>query len=429
LWAVRMLCRSSDAFVGPPGESAELTDKPRAPKAVLEPLVPGEEPHHAFAAGGFDVSMLFALLGLGAAARPLAKAKARTSKAARASTSKSALATSEQVAVVSAGSEALDAESLAFDEWLPRVALLIMAMLCSTNFTLIKVLEESHPVEAVAAVRFGIAALLFLPMLSKHMTWSSVISGGEIGLWCALGYVTQAIGLQYTDASKGAFLCSLAMVVVPIIKVVRGGQVAPQIWAAVVFAITGTSFLCGVFSGDAAVAGAGPNMGDVLCATTAVGFGFMFSRMDDYAKEPDFNTLGCTIWQVVTLAVCMAVWLFATAGPVEAVAQMTSLVQAGPEVLLPLTWVGIVTTAGVLYIETWCMEKMDGAEAGVIFASEPVWATLFAAQVLGERFGATEAIGSALILTACLLTQLRLEGDTAKSEGDQLSADLSSSKV
>eukprot|EP00971_Amphidinium_carterae_P314735 6256139-Amphidinium_carterae.1 len=34
--------------------------------------------------------------------------------------------------------------------------------------------------------------------------------------------------------------------------------------------------------------------------------------------------------------------------------------------------------------------KVDGAEAGIIFASEPVWATLFASTVLGESFGFKE---------------------------------------
>lgn len=40
--------------------------------------------------------------------------------------------------------------------------------------------------------------------------------GMEIGGWVALGYLTQAIGLQTTDASVCAFLCSLTVVRVPL---------------------------------------------------------------------------------------------------------------------------------------------------------------------------------------------------------------------
>lgn len=37
-------------------------------------------------------------------------------------------------------------------------------------------------------------------------------TGMEIGGWVALGYLTQAVGLQTSDASVCAFLCSLTVV-------------------------------------------------------------------------------------------------------------------------------------------------------------------------------------------------------------------------
>lgn len=38
------------------------------------------------------------------------------------------------------------------------------------------------------------------------------VAGMEVGVWVALGYFTQAIGLQTSDASVCAFLCSLTVV-------------------------------------------------------------------------------------------------------------------------------------------------------------------------------------------------------------------------
>jgi len=246
------------------------------------------------------------------------------------------------------------------------------------------------------------------------MDWTSIKSGVEIGLWCVLGYLAQAVGLHYTEASKGAFICSLAMVVVPIVKAFCGEKVNPQLWGAVLLAVSGTAMLVGV--GGVA----GPNIGDMICGGTALGFGLMFVRMDHYAKEKGFDAMGCTAWQVVTLAVCMVAWLLSTTSPQGAAADVMSLLSSGPEVLGILAWVGIVTTAGVLYVETWAMEKVDGTEAGIIFASEPVWATVFASFVLGESFGAKEMGGGACILLACLLTQLKPdEGRTASSEAKE----------
>lgn len=301
-------------------------------------------------------------------------------------------------------------------DFLPRVLLMFFALFCSTNFTYVKVLEQGHSEAAVAAVRFIIALLPFLPMIPKHSSKQSIISGVEIGLWCTLGYMAQAAGLPYTDASKGAFLCSLTMLVVPLVKSLFGAKVQPQLWAAVALAVAGTSLLFGL--GDTSGA-SGFGWGEFLCSGTALGFGLMFVRMDHYGKEPGFDSLGCTIWQVITIAAAMTTWLVASSGPEVAANEVMSLLDSGPEVLGILAWVGLVTTAGVLYVETWAMEKVDGTEAGIIFASEPVWATLFASVVLGESFGFKEGLGGAMIVIACVLTQVKFEGTSKQSQSSQ----------
>mmetsp|Transcript_65426 Transcript_65426/g.151823 ORF Transcript_65426/g.151823 Transcript_65426/m.151823 type:complete len:454 (-) Transcript_65426:93-1454(-) len=296
------------------------------------------------------------------------------------------------------------------DALLPKALLLLMALCCSTNFTLVKLLEDGHSESAVASVRFAIALLPFLPLIPKHFNWVSIASGVEIGLWCTLGYVSQAVGLPHTEASTGAFLTSLAMVVVPLVKSAFGYEVRAQVWAAVALAVFGTGLLVGVGSSAASAFG----LGECLCTVTALGFGLMFARMDEHAKHPEFDAMGCTVWQVVTLALAMLVWALATDGASGYMQEATAMLSSGPQTLGILAWVGFVTTAGVLYIETWAMEKVDGSEAGIIFASEPVWATIFASVVLGERFGFHEAAGGACILLACLLTQLRWDTPQGK---------------
>jgi len=288
-------------------------------------------------------------------------------------------------------------------QWFARISLLIMAMLCSTNFSLLKILENGQSEAAVAAARFAVAALPFLPMARNHLDQLSVRSGMEIGLWCFVGYFSQAVGLQTTEASHGAFLCSLCMVVVPIAKVLMGERVPTQVCASVIFAVVGTAMLIGVG------APSGFHEGDIFCSITALGFGIMFLRMDMYAREPGFNAVGCTVWQLLTLAVSMAAWLVCSTGPFAAADEVMSVITSRPEVLPILLWVGLVTTAGVLYAETVAMKEIDGTEAGIIFTTEPVWATLFSSMVLGESFGTSEGIGAVLIIISCLLTQVNLE--------------------
>lgn len=288
--------------------------------------------------------------------------------------------------------------------WLPRVSLMLMALLCSTNFTTLKILGEGRNEAVVAAVRFALAMLPFLPVLHKHAQWSNIKSGVEIGLWCALGYVAQAVGLQTATASHGAFICSLTMVVIPVAKSLMGEEVSKQLWGSVALAATGTSLLMGLVGGD----GAPVSAGDIICGGCALGFGMMFVRMDHYASKKEFDPVGCTAWQTVALAASMALWAAATLGPGEAVSEVSALLSEGPTVVATLAWLGLVSTGLVLYVETLAMEEVDGTEAGIIFASEPVWATIFASVVLGETLGAKEGAGAVLILLACLVTQVRL---------------------
>lgn len=53
---------------------------------------------------------------------------------------------------------------------------------------------------------YGIPHLMLMLMLVLFNT------GMEIGIWMSVGYITQAIGLQTSDASVCAFLCSLTVV-------------------------------------------------------------------------------------------------------------------------------------------------------------------------------------------------------------------------
>ena len=103
-------------------------------------------------------------------------------------------------------------------EWAaPRLSLLAMAGSCGTNFPLIHIVEESISPSQATFLRFTCATLPFLPLLAQRLSaleWDlradkTMLPGLEIGAWCALGYVTQAIGLAQTAPAKGAFICAL----------------------------------------------------------------------------------------------------------------------------------------------------------------------------------------------------------------------------
>ena len=104
------------------------------------------------------------------------------------------------------------------------------------QFPLLHMVESEMAPPESTFLRFTCALLPFVPVLIDRISklernaggWPNLLSdktmlpGLEIGAWCALGYVTQAVGLAQTSAAKGAFICALFMVVTPLCNGLSG---------------------------------------------------------------------------------------------------------------------------------------------------------------------------------------------------------------
>jgi drug/metabolite transporter (DMT)-like permease len=89
-----------------------------------------------------------------------------------------------------------------------------------------------------------------------------------------------------------------------------------------------------------------------------------------------------------------------------------------PMIWFALFWTGVITTAMTVYMETLALKTLSAAETTLIFSSEPVSGAAFAAVVMGERFGPSAIVGSLLILSGCLFSNLGLP-ETNKKEDNQ----------
>lgn len=57
-------------------------------------------------------------------------------------------------------------------------------------------------------------------------------------------------------------------------------------------------------------------------------------------------------------------------------------------------------------MEITALGRVPSAEASVILATEPLWASLFAALWFHEEFGTSDYIGGMLMISACLVNTL-----------------------
>eukprot|EP00981_Chlorochromonas_danica_P005066 scaffold1016_cov175-Ochromonas_danica.AAC.24 len=167
--------------------------------------------------------------------------------------------------------------------WVARIILITVSAFYGTNFGCVKILGSAlHPAVA-AAFRFSIASLVFLPYLIKaaQRNRAVVLGGVEVGVYCAIGYIGQAISLLSSRASNVAFICSLAVVVVPILESLFGEK-------------KGTGYLkTAIFPALMAAAGVGclelggtspPALGDLWAFLQPLFFGLGFWRIERHMK-------------------------------------------------------------------------------------------------------------------------------------------------
>lgn len=251
--------------------------------------------------------------------------------------------------------------------------------------------------------------------------------GFEVGLWNSIGYVAQAVGLETTLASKSAFLCSMAVVIVPLLDWLTGKNLVPRQWVGALMALVGVAFLelSGGSGGEDEVASwMMMTPGDILSLVQPFTFGIGFWRMEQAMQRFPGEA------RRMTAAQLMIVFLFSTAyglwtlhtldgSSLNGLESPLSFVVISfpwkewltdPSILFSLFWTGCITTALTIYMETLALESLSAAETTLIFSTEPLWGTAFAFAVMGEQIGLNTAVGAGLILTACIYSNLGMQG-------------------
>jgi len=359
-----------------------------------------------------------------------------------------------------------------------RLLVLAAAALYGTNFSFVKLLGETGmSVGLTSMLRFFMAALITLPWLLKppsssckndndndndndNTNWFDspemqvTLGGLEVGAWNSIGYVSQAVGLATTSASKSAFLCSMAVVVVPFLDFLVGKKMVPKQLIGALFAVAGVALLEMSPSATADVIAGGNNAAlsteDLCSLFQPFAFGMGFWRMENVMKRhPDEAQRG-TAAQLFAVFVGTAIYAVLagngggdTLAPevVDAVTTTTTAAAAtmitphhwdhdpqspmeiiewlrsDPVVFLELFWTGVVTTAFTVYMETLAMKTLRASEVTLLFSSEPLWGTACASFVMGEQLGLNAACGAVLVLSGCIFS-IDLGGGSSSSTND-----------
>ncbi len=92
------------------------------------------------------------------------------------------------------------------------VLLNILVLLCGANWVVLKETEDFFDPFTFAALRFTLAAAVFSPWVKGAAQDSAILRGGlELGIFSALAYMTQSVGLVTSDASRASFLSTFTV--------------------------------------------------------------------------------------------------------------------------------------------------------------------------------------------------------------------------
>ena len=277
-------------------------------------------------------------------------------------------------------------------------ALVVAAFLFGTTFPLVhNALKDVTPF-AYLVLRFIIAVIVLAPFAIVIMRRTGedrrmLLRVGVIaGVLLFGGYATQTVGLQYTTPSTSAFLTGLYVMFTPLVEaVVRRAWPPRRVLGSTVLATIGLYLLTGA---DLSL-----GRGELLTLACALIFAVWIVYQGGYAAR--IHPIPFTTLQMLTLVIV----------------GLPAMARQGVGELSPTAWFAIVFTgvacsAVALSLQLWGQQRIPPTRAALILLLEPVFAGLVSF-VDGERLGAVELFGAAVILAAIALAELGPRRDPA----------------
>lgn len=262
-----------------------------------------------------------------------------------------------------------------------------ITVIWGTTFVIVKDLLTTISVPLLLTLRFSVAGLLLAGTRPKA---TSVRAGFILGVLVLIGYATQTIGLQFTSASNSAFITGFSVILTPVLGAWFFRQrLRFRIYLACLIALIGLGLM--TLSDLERI-----NIGDIWTLGTALSYALYILYLGQVAQR--HSALGLTALQIWLVAFIGWLWLLPTIGELRNVT---------PVMLAQIVYLAAFPTVLTSFFQAKAQRVVPAHLAALIFVLEPVFASVFAYLLLGERLGATELIGAALVLIAMAMSQWR----------------------
>ena len=271
------------------------------------------------------------------------------------------------------------------------VAMLVFVTLVwGTSFVVVKEALDTIPVPLLLALRFSATALLFVWVpLDRRAVRPALV----LGLLAFAGFGAQTIALTTSGASQVAFITGTAVILTPAISAVwLRNRVPRRAYAAGTLALVGLGLL--TLQGGGAFEGLGSgDLWALLCAACYAGYIVVLGEVA--GKVSALSLAGLQHLPMAALA-----WAWAAPS-------LAAIASTPAETFLAIAYLAAICTALVAVLQTYAQRVVPAYLAALIFVLEPVFASMFAFWLLGERLGPLGWLGGALVVLAMLVAELR----------------------
>ena len=272
------------------------------------------------------------------------------------------------------------------------LSLLFVTLVWGATFPVLKIATVQLSGVEVSALRFVIAAICMLPFVLRvpKRTW---IDGALLGALVLVSYVLQAYGLQFISSNRSAFLTSLNVLMVPLLGVVFGIRLTVSVVAAAVVACAGI----GLMSWE----GGSDMVADAATVVSALAYALYVILLSQRASRHIPRQLAAT--QIVWMALLACVWMLLGSIGTDRLQTLPSRVDF--QIFAGLLYLGVVATAGMLFLQAMAQRHVSAAKAALVYAMEPVFAAMFAWMWLAEVLSLNAAIGGAMVVMAVVASE------------------------
>ncbi|MGX7024635.1 DMT family transporter [Vagococcus hydrophili] len=274
-----------------------------------------------------------------------------------------------------------------------KIGLVIVAIIWGTGFVVTALALENYTPYQILAIRFTVAFVVLLLVNLKKLRLLSLKTlgrGSLLGTVLFLAYAFQTIGLQYTTASKNAFLTAVNVIIVPFLSYLILKNKLPLknfVGSFVTLIGIGLLSLTGTMGGF--------NLGDGLTLICAVFFALQIFVTDLFVAEEE--TWALMLLQMGAAALLSWLTLF--------ISGETSI-NYQPVNLLPVFYLGLASTLLAYFLQTVSQKYTTSSEAAIILSTEAFFGMLGSVILLGEKVSMNMLMGGLFIFIGVLIVEL-----------------------